>query len=150
MKMRTQFSFSAIACIIISMLPATFIFSQAPQGFNYQAVERNDAGTILSNQNVSLRFTITDGENGAILYQETQSKGTNQFGLLTASVGTGSTTIGTFSSIDWSLISPWLRVEMDPAGGSAYVVMGSSPLLSVPYALYAASGNEGPAGPQGP
>ena len=149
MKMRNQFSISAIACIVMSMLPVTFIFSQAPQWFNYQAVARNDAGTILSNQNVSLRFTITDVENGAVLYQETQSKGTNQFGLITASVGTGSPTMGIFSSIDWSAISPWLRVEMDPAGGSAYVVMGTSPLLSVPYALYAASGNEGPAGPQG-
>ena len=35
--------------------------AQAPSGMNYQAALRNNAGAVLANQNVSLRFTIRDG-----------------------------------------------------------------------------------------
>jgi hypothetical protein len=47
----------------------------------------------------------------------------------------------------------FLKVELDPTGGTDYVFMGGSQLISVPYALYAESsgtpGTPGPAGPSG-
>jgi len=136
-----------LACCI---LPIASLHSQAPQGLNYQAVARDNAGAILQNRNISIRFTITDNNGGPVLYQETQSTTTNQFGLLTLSVGRGTPVSGTFSAVDWAAVTPWLQVDMDPAGGAAYVNMGTSQLQSVPYSLFAASGNQGPAGLQGP
>jgi hypothetical protein len=109
------------------------LFSQAPQSFNYQAVARNSTGEILQNRNISIRFTITSDNGGPVLYQEIQTAITNQFGLFTLNVGRGSTSFGNFSSIQWSTINAWLQVELDPDGGTAYVNMGSSQLLSVPY-----------------
>jgi hypothetical protein len=135
--------------LCIGLLPLSFIYSQAPQGLNYQAVARNNTGAILPDRNINIRFTITNGDEGIVLYQETSSVTTNQFGLLTLNVGNGTAVFGNFSSIPWATVSPWLKVEMDPDGGTNYVKMGSSQLQSVPYALFAASGNTGPQGPQG-
>ncbi len=127
----------------------TTLFSQAPQSFNYQAVARDNAGDILQSRSISIRFTITDEQDGAVLYQETQTTTTNQFGLLTMNVGKGVPVFGDFSSIPWAAVNAWLQVDMDPDGGTDYVTMGTSQLLSVPYSLYSASGNEGPAGKDG-
>lgn len=128
----------------VLLLFTSVAFAQAPQGMNYQAVARNSAGNILANQAIGIRITITDGNAGPTLYQETHSDTTNQFGLFSLSVGNGTPVAGTFSSIAWSITSPWLQVEMDPSGGSSYVLMGSSQLLSVPYALYAAQSASAP------
>ena len=78
---------------------------------------------------------------------ETHSVTTNQFGLFTASIGTGVVVAGNFSTIDWSLNSKYLQVEIDL--GAGFADMGTSQLLSVPYALFAAAGNQGPQGIQG-
>ncbi len=122
--------------------------AQAPQSLNYQAVARDAGGNILGNQSATVRYTIHDvNAAGATLYQETQSVATNQFGLFTASIGNGTVVIGNFSTIDWSLNSKYLQVELDL--GAGYADMGTSQLLSVPYALFAASGNQGLQGIQG-
>ncbi|CAN5468025.1 hypothetical protein BH11BAC1_BH11BAC1_30220 [soil metagenome] len=123
-------------------------FAQAPQALNYQAVARDGSGNILASQAATVRYTIHDvSAAGATIYQETQSITTNQFGLFTANIGNGTVISGTFSTIDWSLNSKYLQVEIDLGGG--FVDMGTSQLLSVPYALFAASGNQGPQGIQG-
>ncbi len=130
-------------------LSTVSLFGQVPQGLNYQAVARDNSGTILQNQHISVRFTITNDQAGAVQYQEIQNATTNEFGLFSLIVGRGIPITGTFSDIDWKTIVPWLQVDMDMNGGTSYVTMGTSPLQSVPYALYAASGNQGPSGPQG-
>ncbi len=128
---------------ILFFLNSTFLFSQgrgllAPASLiNYQAVARNSVGNILINQNVKVRFNIHDGlAGGPIAYQENQSLTTNQFGLITTFIGSGTATIGTFSSISWSGSAKFLQVELDPSGGSAYVDMGTTQVVSVPYAFY--------------
>ncbi len=140
-------AFFAIAVLLI--LDTNYASAQAPQALNYQAVARDAGGTILSSQSASVRYTIHDvNASGTILYQETQSITTNQFGLFTASIGNGTVVTGNFSTIDWSLNAKYLQVELDL--GAGYADMGTSQLLSVPYALFAASGNQGPQGIQGP
>ncbi len=129
--------------------------AQAPQGINYQAVARNAAGTVIQNQNVSIRLSIHDGSgSGTIVYQETHSATTNQFGLFTVVIGGGSVQQGTFAGINWgSGGGKYLQVELDPNGGSSYSNMGTTQMESVPYALYAANspaGATGATGPQGP
>ncbi|MEO8088037.1 MAG: hypothetical protein ABI763_14535 [Bacteroidota bacterium] len=122
---------------------------QVPQGFNYQAVARNSTGQVLAIQSIAIRFTLTNGNGGTMLYQETNTTTTNQFGLFTLVIGNGNVMAGVFASIQWDSVSAWLEVEMDPTGGTNYSSMGSSQLFSVPYAMYAQNGNPGPPGPQG-
>lgn len=132
------------------------LFAQAPQGINYQAVTRNSAGAIIANQQISVRLSVHNtSQNGTIEYQETNTATTNQFGLFTVIIGQGTPSIGTLAAVTWGAGSKYLQVEFDPAGGSAYNDMGTTQLMSVPYALYAgnaangatgATGNTGPTG----
>jgi hypothetical protein len=112
--------------------------SQAPQFFNYQAVVRDATGNLLSNQTISLRISIVQGSLlGTTVYQETHSVVTNTYGQASLSIGAGTPGMGSFSAIDWSLGNYFVKTEVDVAGGSAYIFMGTSLLQSVPYALYA-------------
>ncbi len=106
----------------------------------------------MSNQTVNVRFSIREGSaSGSITYQETHSLTTNQFGLFTKAIGAGIPTQNTFSAINWSSGQKYLQVELDIAGGTNYTDMGTSQLLSVPFALYALnSGNGGGGGATGP
>jgi hypothetical protein len=114
--------------------------AQSPNVLNYQGVARDAAGVVLPNQPIGLEFTIHQGSaSGTIVYQETQMDTTNQFGLFAVSIGSGTVVKGNFSTIDWGANSEYLDVAMDPNGGTSYTDMGTQQLLSVPYALYAAS-----------
>ena len=117
------------AFIAYCLLQTVNLYSQVPQSMNYQAVARNANGSIIPNQRIGLRFTIHDGTSGgAIIYRETNTDTTNQFGLFTAYVGGGSVVNGTFGGINWGSGSKYLQVEIDvaiPAIGTR-----SNPLLT--------------------
>ena len=126
-------------------------FGQAPEGFNYQAVVRDAGNTIVNNQAVGMRMTIQQGSiGGTAVYSETFATTSNAYGLVNLQIGSG-TSSDDFSTIDWSAGPFFMETAIDLTGGTSYAVMGTSQLMSVPYALYAkTSGNgQGPAGPQG-
>ncbi len=126
--------------------------AQAPQGINYQAVIRNSAGTILSNSNVGLKISlIQTSPTGTVVYEESFSPTTSNYGLVNVIVGQGTVISGDFSTIDWANGPYFVELASDATGGTNYTVMGTQQLMSVPYALYAEnSGTPGPTGPQGP
>lgn len=112
--------------------------AQAPEGISYQAIARDGNGNALSNQSVALEMTIHSGSaTGPVVYQETHSTSTNQFGLFTLRIGAGTVQSGNFPMISWGDDSFFLEVRMDETGGSNYQAMGTSQLVSVPYALFA-------------
>ena len=123
------------------------VFSQAPEQFNYQAIVRDAAGQPLaSGTNVSVRFVIHDTTaTGSIVFQENTSATTNQFGLISTPIGVG----GNLGAVNWGSGPKFLQVLVDPQGGSNYADMGTTQLLSVPYALFAANSAAGPPGPTG-
>jgi hypothetical protein len=119
---------------------SSVLSSQAPQGFNYQAVVRDNAGLIIPNRSVGIKINIHSGSGaGAIVYSEIQNDTTNQFGLLNLIVGEGTAVNGTFSNIAWASGIYYIEVMLDITGGINYQSVGAGRLLSVPYALYAAS-----------
>ncbi len=141
--------------IILSLVAAATLslssFGQAPEGFNYQAVVRDAGNTIVNNQAVGMRMTIQQGSiGGTAVYSETFATTSNAYGLVNLQIGSG-TSSDDFSAIDWSAGPFFMETAIDLTGGTNYSVMGTSQLMSVPYALYAkTSGNgQGPAGPQG-
>jgi len=112
-------------------------FGQAPEGFKYQAVVRDAGGLILNNQAVGMRLTVQQGSiGGTVVYTETFSTTTNAYGLVNLEIGTGTTT-DDFTTIDWSNGPYFMETAVDFLGGMTWVVMGTSQLMSVPYALYA-------------
>ena len=111
-------------------------FGQAPEGFKYQAVVRDAGGLILNNQAVGMRLTVQQGSIGGVtVYSETFSTTTNGYGLVNLEIGTG-TTAYDFSTIDWGNGPYFMETAVDVTGGTSYAVMGTSQLMSVPYALH--------------
>ncbi|MHC1703652.1 MAG: tail fiber domain-containing protein [Tenuifilaceae bacterium] len=146
--MKTKY-YSAIM-LLLAVLLVQFVYSQAPQGFSYQAVIRNTSGQPLVSQSVKIQITLSDQAGTTIHFRETHTQTTSPLGLVNLTIGTGTVGAGTFSTIPWQSGEVYIKVEVDPAGGTNYTNLGSSKLTSVPYALYAASGTPGPAGPAGP
>ena len=139
---------------IISLLfifTVLFSYSQAPEGINYQALVRDNDGNPLANTSVGIKISIYQGSvSGSIVFEEEFSPNTNQFGLVNLVIGQGALISGDFASIDWGLGPYFVEVSADEAGGANYELLGTQELMSVPYALYAKTAENAPAGPQGP
>lgn len=135
-------------------------FAQAPQKMSYQAVVRNASNALVANTNVGVKVSVLQNSaTGTVVYSEAHSSTTNVNGLATFEIGNGTILSGNFATINWENGPYFIKTETDPTGGTNYTISGTSQLLSVPFALYAASGNAGPqglqgipgvAGPQGP
>ncbi len=122
----------------LSLVTTAMLFSQSPDMFNYQAVVRDAAGAVKANQNVNFRTSILEGSaSGTAVLQETHPVSTNEFGLVNLEIGNGYPVSGNIASINWGSSTYYLKVELDPAGGTSFINMGTSQLLSVPYALHA-------------
>jgi trimeric autotransporter adhesin len=118
-------------------------YSQTPQGFSYQAVVRNASGQPIASQLIGLQITLEDASQVAY-YTETQSTTSSAQGVISITVGGGSPVgINTFTSIPWKNGDVFIKLEIDPAGGTSYTTMGSpTKLESVPYALFAENTKE--------
>jgi len=124
-------SFGIYALAIISLT------AQTPQSFKYQAIARDNLGNIIIDQDIGLRISILQGSiNGTIVYSESHTPHTNQFGLFNIGIGQGGVLSGSFSAISWGANIYFIKTEMDTGGGTSYSFMGTSQLMSVPYALY--------------
>ena len=127
--------------IIFCFFCALDTYAQAPEGIYYQAVVRDSSGNLVQNRPVSFRFSIISGSpNGSIVYRQTDTIVTDQMGLITVVLGGGGSIVnGNFGQINWAIGNKFLEVELDPTGGVTYKNMGTTQMLSVPYALCAGS-----------
>jgi hypothetical protein len=122
--------------LVLALTSTLSLQAQTPQGFNYQATVRNAGGELIVNQNVNFRFNIQQGsETSSPIFTEIHLVSPDDLGQVNLVIGDGTSTIGDFSQIDWSLGSYFLGIELNT--GAGYVAMGTTQLLSVPFALYA-------------
>jgi hypothetical protein len=124
------------------ILLALGLMSQAqPQKVNYQAVAVNASGVTVKNRVISLKLSILDSSaTGSVLYSETHQPTTDGSGQFSVYLGGGTAVSGTFSNIPWgNTKDKFLKAEADLNGGTNYVLMGVSQVVSVPYALHANS-----------
>jgi uncharacterized protein (TIGR02145 family) len=129
--------------LLTTLLITINVFSQAPEKISYQAVMRNAEGDLIQSSDVGIKITILKGStDGTAVYSETHTVTTNTNGLVTLEIGTGETS-DNFSIIDWGADLYFLKTETDPDGGINYTITGVSQILSVPYALYAKSAENG-------
>lgn len=129
-----------------SLIPALFlllsasVFSQAPDKISYQAIIRNSSNQLVTNQQVGIRISIQrflGKPPYQDVYVETQTSTTNENGLVSLQIGSGTVVNGVFADIDWSTGTFYIKTEIDPNGGTNYTITGTTQLLSVPYALNA-------------
>jgi trimeric autotransporter adhesin len=134
MAMKTKIIFSILLSFSFCIL-----FSQVPQGFNYQAIARDGTGAVLADHLLPVRITIQTSLTGGItIWEETHSVTTNQFGVMVLIIGNGTRTGGSvplFSGINWGSQLLYLKTEVDP--GTGFIPMGTTQLWSVPYSILA-------------
>ena len=110
-----------------------------PKEFAYQAVLRDAQNNPMSGREIAVRVEILQGGPGSdVVYLEDHSTTTTNLGLFTLKVGRGTPMFGDFPSINWGLGNFWLRISIDETGGTNFTEYGTSEILAVAYANYAA------------
>ena len=152
-RLISSFSIACIAFVLLSLLSSQ-ASAQAAESINYQAVVRNSNGVVLKNQVIQVQFSIIDstfGVQSVKVYQELfdfapsgENYQTNDFGLINLRIGEGfrnGGTLNAFSEINWGSGNYFLQVEF-ANGGNPFENLGTTQLVSVPYALYAKSSGD--------
>jgi len=122
--------------LFASMIVMLTIQAQVAPSFKYQGVARNASNAPLVNQSIGLQLSILNA-SGVPVYVERHAVTTSALGIFSVNVCNGSNATGSCATIDWGAGQFNLKVEMDPAGGTAFVNMGNSPILMAPIAAYA-------------
>lgn len=128
--------------LFLCMCLCTFVYAQAdkmPQAISYQAVARDATGKVLTEKSIGVKVEILQGStSGTVAYSETHKPTSSKTGTITLLIGQGTTSTGTFASIEWGANTYFLKLSMDVAGGSTYKEVSTTQMLPVPFALYAA------------
>ena len=130
---------SEITNVVIFLIFIGFsVYAQVPQGFNYQAIARDGDGNEIPNTALQIRIGIlTSVSPPVVVYEADHNVTTNEFGLFQLRVGDPSAipVTGKFEDIDWTIKPLYLRTQVRIK--DKWQEMGSSQLLSVPYAIMA-------------
>ena len=123
--------------LVVLLVTSVIVQGQVPEGFNFQAVIRNNRGAIAANQVVNVKVSILSGLNGEnVIFSENHSARTNSQGLITCVIGTGSNQSSDFSSIEWQNGPFFIQIEADVNGGMDYQLVSKTQILTVPYAIH--------------
>jgi uncharacterized protein (TIGR02145 family) len=126
-----------ILASLFALIIGGTLLAQVPQKIAYQAVVRNANGQAITNQEVSVRISLLAGSvAGDAVYTETHNVTSTPIGIINLTIGEGSMPSGSMLDVPWS-DGIFIKLEIDPAGGTTYVDMGTNQLVSVPYALQA-------------
>ena len=133
-------SFALTAVLVLSTA-----LSSAQDSIQYQLVIRDAAGQLITSKQVNMKFSLISG--GQSYYEETQKTTTDKYGNISVFVGTGTAVKGAMKDVPWSTMDIIMKVEADTDGGNSFKELGTVPMPTAPYAMYAAmvggNGNNG-------
>jgi hypothetical protein len=135
---------SILTALVLVALCST-LFSQVPQGFNYQAIARDNEGAIIPETPLKIRIGILQTITPLnVLWEEEHHLSTDRFGLFQLIVGDplaeqSGGSLSSFAEINWLLQPLYLRTSIYWKG--EWIVMGDAQLFSVPYAFVAGNIN---------
>lgn len=146
MKINT-FTFKNLILLLIFVGVRSAYSQGIADGIPYQAIVRNNAGDALANQFIKIKISIYSGSaTGVLEWEETSATTSDQTGLVKVIIGKGNSTGNglqqNFSAISWSSTVYYFKLSVDVAGGNNYTVIGSTQLLSVPYAFYSSGADK--------
>lgn len=137
--------------ILPLMFVAGIIKAQPPPAIPFQAVAKDALGNPAKNRKVFVKDVILQGAaNGTKVWEEAFETQTNEDGVYTVVIGkgvkTGTTTLNDIGQIDWGngpffynfklAVAPSIPASWWVAADN-YIDMGTTQLMSVPYALFA-------------
>ncbi|MFZ4428460.1 MAG: hypothetical protein ACOYOO_14980, partial [Saprospiraceae bacterium] len=128
---------------LLFFLPA-LAFGQAPAFLSYQSVIRDANNNLLVNKDVTVRISIVKDSAASTVpvFREVHLVTTNQNGLVYLTIGKGDFTSGRLDTIQWSKGLYFIVSEVDPDGGNNFKISVATQILSVPFALNAASADK--------
>ena len=127
-----------IFLVLTTVFLSGSMLAQPPEKISYQAVVRDTEDQLVTNSNIGMQVSILqDSPAGTAVYIERHFPTTNENGLVTLEIGSGTVVTGSFTAIDWANGSFFIKTETDLNGGVSYTITGTSQILSVPYALHA-------------
>ena len=122
---KVMIKFSLTSLIILFCFS---LLAQTPASFSYQAAIRDISGNVAANQAVSIEIDILQGgSEGISVFSETHNVTTNAQGVINLTIGS----VEDLNVVDWSSNSHFIKITVDG------IVLGTSQLISVPYAQHA-------------
>lgn len=113
--------------LFILVLQSSLIFAQTPDQFKYQAVLRNTDGTIMTEESVTVVISILRSDLTTSVFEETHNITTSSYGIINLNIGSEED----LSVINWDLDEYFIEISVNGT------IIGTTQLLSVPYALHA-------------
>jgi len=114
--------------------------AQVPQKVSYQAVLRNADGSVIASQAVDIKISLRKAAaNGTVVYSETFNKTTSAQGVVNIAIGGGDAV--SFAAVPWSE-NIFIQTEVKKSSESTFTDLGTTQILSVPYALTAGNVKE--------
>ena len=107
------------------------ISSSFAQGISVQGIARDNASSAITNTTLTFTFSITKDDN-SVLYAETQSIKTDNFGVFSHIISTGNPVTNTFNDIDFEIANLKLKVSVNYNNNTIEVY--NQTLQSTPYA----------------
>jgi len=125
--MKNIFKLAVVVFLTFNFAIST-LQAQTPSQFKYQAVLHNADGNIIANEAVTIDISILKGSaSGTSVFDETHNANTTAQGLINLNIGS----VEDLSIVDWSADNYFIKITVNS------VEMGTSQLLSVPYAMHA-------------
>lgn len=120
---------------MLTIFSGILSIAQSPATISYQAIIRDNSGAPIVESDVTLSFSILKGStSGSVVFSENHNAHTNYFGLVNIQIGSLQSGLGT---IDWAAGPYFLKIVVDTKE------VGTTQLISVPYALYALKAGNG-------
>lgn len=135
--MKNKYLFIGLLSWSLIFMSQVELFGQTTEPlFNYQAVARTIGGELMIDQNIGLLIQIID-ENSEIQYEERHFTTTSDLGIFILGIGTGENVDGNIESLDFANQSYSLSIWIDNTGGESFELVGTSPIVGVPFAYFA-------------
>jgi hypothetical protein len=116
---------------IIALVFSTIIFAQ---GISVQGIARDNASSALADKILTFTFSIAKDDN-TIVYSETQSIRTDNFGVFSHIVSTGNPVTSAFNNVDFSILDLKIKVSVSYSGNQIEVY--NQTFQYTPYAHFA-------------
>jgi hypothetical protein len=124
---------------ILILLLASFIYCEAQNSnIPFQGIALDNKSAAISKKAIGIKISLLQGsESGTLKYEERHVPITDEFGLFQLDIG-GGTRISqnTFAELDWTLQGYYIKVEIDPNGGTAYSSSSVTKMGTVPFAFF--------------
>ncbi len=104
------------------------------QGIAIQGIARDNASSAITDTNLTFTFSITENDN-TVIYSETKSIKTDNFGVFSHIVSTGNPTTSAFNNVDFSITNLKMKVLVVYEGNTIEVY--NQTFQYTPYAFFA-------------